>query len=331
MSKKFKHAVVGGTFDRLHSGHKKLLQSAFTQAEKVTIGLTLPPLYKNKLFSETIQPFTRREKSLLLYLKENGWTDKTRIVAISDLYGSTLKDTTLDAIIVSEETGKNALQINAKRQECGMAPLTIITIPLLLGEDTTPLSSENIRKGIIDTQGNSYSLLLQQKSHYTLPTAARSQLQQPIGDILQEDTLKTYFKNPHFITTVGDITTLTLLSKHFTPAVAIIDGKTRRKTLEKNSFDSYFSFPPVSFLNPAGTINSQAAKIYQDAVDKHLRQKTTQVILIEGEEDLLALPAILLAPLGSYVLYGQYQIGIVAVKITEEKKKSAQDLLRSFT
>jgi len=42
---------------------------------------------------------------------------------------------------------------------------------------------------------------------------------------------------------------------------------------------------------------------------------------VTGEEDLLALPAIVLAPLGSVVLYGQYDKGVVINEVTEELKK----------
>ncbi len=330
MSHKFKHGVVGGTFDRLHRGHKELLGHAFAQAAHVTIGVTLPQLYQNKLFSENIQSFSERKRALLFYLTEQNWSNKATILPIADLYGSTLTDTEFDCIIVSEETEKNAIHINEKRKKVGLRPLTIITIPLLMGEDNEPLRSENIRKGLSDAHGNSYLLLLEKKSQFILPSAARSQLQQPIGEVIQENAIKRYFKKEAFITTVGDITTLTLLAQQIFPAIAIIDGKTRRKTLDKKSFDSYFSLPSTSLLNPSGTINSQAAIVYKNALDEYLNHKATQVVLVEGEEDLLALPAILLAPLGSYVLYGQYEIGIIVVEITEKKKELAKNILQSF-
>jgi uncharacterized protein (UPF0218 family) len=60
---------------------------------------------------------------------------------------------------------------------------------------------------------------------------------------------------------------------------------------------------------------------------------------IDGEEDLLVIPAIILSPLGSVIVYGQPPMnteagmlkgGIVVVLITNELKKQAQDLLVQF-
>jgi uncharacterized protein (UPF0218 family) len=43
--------------------------------------------------------------------------------------------------------------------------------------------------------------------------------------------------------------------------------------------------------------------------------------MIDGEEDLLTLVAVLSAPEDTLVVYGQPHIGIVAVKATEETKE----------
>jgi len=36
----YSHAVLGGTFDRIHKGHEALLLHAFSIADRVTIGVT---------------------------------------------------------------------------------------------------------------------------------------------------------------------------------------------------------------------------------------------------------------------------------------------------
>ena len=45
-----------------------------------------------------------------------------------------------------------------------------------------------------------------------------------------------------------------------------------------------------------------------------------RTVEVKGEEDLLGFPAVLFMPLGSLVLYGQPQEGVVMIKVTEAAK-----------
>ena len=53
-------------------------------------------------------------------------------------------------------------------------------------------------------------------------------------------------------------------------------------------------------------------------------------IVIKGEEDLLVLPASLLAPLGAVVVYGQADFGIILVKVDESIKEKIYGLIKQF-
>jgi hypothetical protein len=53
-------------------------------------------------------------------------------------------------------------------------------------------------------------------------------------------------------------------------------------------------------------------------------------IVVEGEEDLLTLIAIMNAPQESLVVYGQPHEGIVVVKVTEDKKTEISELLKAM-
>jgi hypothetical protein len=52
---------------------------------------------------------------------------------------------------------------------------------------------------------------------------------------------------------------------------------------------------------------------------------------VTGEEDLAALPAMLAAPLGSTVVYGQPGEGMVRVAVTPEARRRARELFEGLT
>ena len=72
------------------------------------------------------------------------------------------------------------------------------------------------------------------------------------------------------------------------------------------------------------------ADIFITNVHKYFKLHVSSQIKIQGEEDLLALPAILLAPLGSVVIYGQKDLGVVVVEVTEEKKEEVKKIINLF-
>jgi hypothetical protein len=79
----------------------------------------------------------------------------------------------------------------------------------------------------------------------------------------------------------------------------------------------------VRVKNPQGTITEEAIAAIRDALesDEHFH------ILVDGEEDLLALIAVLFAPEKSLIVYGQPYTGIVVVEVTPEKKAAAMEIL----
>ena len=62
----------------------------------------------------------------------------------------------------------------------------------------------------------------------------------------------------------------------------------------------------------------------REFVDATLSEKVQ--IVIDGEEDIVALPFLIFAPVGWVVCYGQPNEGLVIVKITEESKKRAESI-----
>ncbi|MEK7165601.1 MAG: GTP-dependent dephospho-CoA kinase family protein, partial [Patescibacteria group bacterium] len=118
--------------------------------------------------------------------------------------------------------------------------------------------------------------------------------------------------------------------KRIVPDISIVDFKIQRKVVYKNLEE--LGFRKIKLLkkakNEAGTISKEAEIVLSSLIKNEAKPSILQ---IEGEEDLLALLSIFLAPLKSLIVYGQPNEGIVVVEVTEEKKQSARNLLNKFT
>lgn len=146
--KSYTKVAVGGTFDKFHYGHMRLIDIAFEIGLSVVIGVTSNEFGGVK---GRIEPCNIRMSNLrhLLEKKHQNYD----IQELNDAYGTTITDESIDAIVVSEETEPTAFKINKIRKENGMKPLDIVTIGMVLADDGIPISSTRIRKGEIDKRG----------------------------------------------------------------------------------------------------------------------------------------------------------------------------------
>ncbi len=151
--RRYQKVVVGGTFDRLHLGHKALLRKAFEVGKYVYIGMTSDEMIKDKPYAEKILPYEVRLRDLLKFLEVNRYKNY-RIVKINSAIGFADRIKSLDAIVVSEETYKGALLVNKARREKGLKPLDIVTISIIKSKLGGKISSSLIRAGLIDPFGN---------------------------------------------------------------------------------------------------------------------------------------------------------------------------------
>ena len=143
---------IGGTFDKLHKGHKTLIKKAFEivgENGSVFIGITTDDFFNDK---KNVKPLTDRIKNVKKYLSEEGYKNKYTIQPISDKFGPTVQSD-FNAIVVSSETIKTAKEINKKREKIGKKPLEIIEIKLVLADDGICISSTRIRNNMIDDNG----------------------------------------------------------------------------------------------------------------------------------------------------------------------------------
>lgn len=92
-NKTYQHVVMGGTFDRLHAGHKILLSAAVLRTEKsLTIGVTDGEMIHTKKLWELIEPCETRIQKLREFLVDIEPRLEYRIVPIRDPYGPTAYD-----------------------------------------------------------------------------------------------------------------------------------------------------------------------------------------------------------------------------------------------
>ena len=147
-SKKYKKVAVGGTFDKFHDGHKKLLSTAFDIGDEIEIGVTSNAFGGLKGDIDSCKVRMQNLKSF--------FSDKSNFIVIplEDPYGTTIYDADFEAIVVSEETEPTAVEINNIRISKGMKPLDIVVVSFVLAYDGIPISSTRIRRGEINQKGN---------------------------------------------------------------------------------------------------------------------------------------------------------------------------------
>ncbi|MEQ9714396.1 MAG: phosphopantetheine adenylyltransferase [Candidatus Asgardarchaeia archaeon] len=153
MKRLFKKVALGGTFDSFHIGHEKLLDSAFSIADKVLIGVTSDSFAKQLRKIHEIASFKERVNYVKEYLTKKWPNRNYEIVKLEDPYGPTITDMELEALVVSEETVNGGIRINELRCKNNLPPITILVVDMVLAEDGLPISSTRIRQGIINREG----------------------------------------------------------------------------------------------------------------------------------------------------------------------------------
>lgn len=138
--------VLGGTFDRIHDGHRLLFSIAFSFSKEVTIGLTTDyylKQYPKSIAPESIYPYGVRKRKLTLYFNQKGWHNY-KIVPIRHPFGVAHSEY-FNAIIGTEETLRSIIKINEFRRKKGENELDIVVIPQVYSEDGELVSSSTLR------------------------------------------------------------------------------------------------------------------------------------------------------------------------------------------
>ncbi len=159
---------------------------------------------------------------------------------------------------------------------------------------------------------------------FCLPESMRHEMRKQFGMLYPGDSIETTRKmladigNPAKLIVVGDISTFNMLQCDTVPDISIVDEKTHRAPAENKIIKGirHPDFREVLIENPAGCVTHELVSALTQALDA---DEPVQ-IMVEGEEDLAALPAIVLAPLSSVVIYGLPDEGAIMVKVTSDVK-----------
>ena len=161
-----------------------------------------------------------------------------------------------------------------------------------------------------------------------LPEEMRPLLKRPLGQLFSSTTPaaeRLRELRPIRLISVGDVVTAEILAAGLKPDIAVMDSKVMRGPAEdklKRAIEA-FEATVVRVKNPAG-------KITQELREAFKVEKFPLKIIVDGEEDLATIPAVLSAPMGSVVVYGQPGEGLVLVEVTERKRREFENLIKLF-
>lgn len=325
----YNKVFLGGTFDLLHDGHKKAIKHASLIGKKVILGITSDVYVATRKPNLSIESFHKRKKAVEEFLKKSALHNSS-IVRIEDALEPAASDPSLEAIVVSENTKTGAYAVNTKRKKRNLPKLDIIVIPMVSSQDGEVISSSRIRNGEINRNGTAFVNAEWKNVSFGLSARLRKSLKNPGGKLFKnyKDFLSCNRKNANRIVTVGDVCTKLLNTEKWNHPISVIDFIIERKKIYSRLSDLGFLGNERVFTlsNKAGTINGQLFDIPQEIFTKTKRT----IIKINGEEDLVVLPLLLLAPLGWTIAYGQPHQGIVCVEVDEENKEKARKLVEAM-
>lgn len=169
----------------------------------------------------------------------------------------------------------------------------------------------------------------------TLPESLRDAFAEPLGPVTTdvdallaaaEETRTRHGRadgRPRLVA-VGDVVTYHLREAGRVPDVAVIDGRTEREAVSEEIETALAAADDrrIAVENPAAALSGDLLAGLAAA----LADDGPVTVAVTGEEDLAALPAVLAAPFGSTVVYGQPGDGMVRVAVTAETRAEARDL-----
>jgi len=160
-----------------------------------------------------------------------------------------------------------------------------------------------------------------------LPEDMRDFMRVSPGPVLAGDELLAVAKEAELLVTVGDYCTMDLITRGRAPDIALVDFKTKRdEHVEYAGLLEKFGDVVMDVINPPGVITREAWLAIYEAFKLKKRVRLD----IQGEEDLLSLVCVALAPLGAVVIYGLPGKGAVVVHVDKKEKGKMRSVFKKM-
>ena len=160
-----------------------------------------------------------------------------------------------------------------------------------------------------------------------MPETLKDELSRPYGFLFTNNNSLIDFlrkkKNSRIIT-IGDVVTSTLQSYDMIPFLSIIDGKTKRYIQMKINKENV-----IRVKNEKSVIRLSVMNLIQKILNDEIKIDKN-IILVDGEEDLLVIPAILFGKSNDIVLYGQPNAGAVLIVNNQFVKIRVKQIFEKF-
>ncbi len=316
-------------FDRFHLGHQALIDRLVEMPDPVAIVTSGELMGKDLELMKIIQPPEYR----LAMLNEHLLNFQPKAHVRTEVF------TSFDELIDLKGQvnflmyqGPCCIEIESGALDHRKSVLeyedTLEYLKPVRADDGEKLTSARIRQGIIDRDGK--RLAGTNEPPRFLKLEGRADLKAPKGEVFhvrdgppEEAVAKRLLEEqPNCVIAVGDVTSETVIRAGFAPDVCIVDGTTKRGRYEGTVTGQRNYF----FYNPAAVLYPEAWSTIATAIEDGKKS----VVRVEGEEDLMGFPSVLLAPDDSVMIYGQPDVGIVWVPVNKSNKQLARNLLEKM-
>ncbi|MCE4610018.1 MAG: DUF359 domain-containing protein [Desulfurococcales archaeon] len=151
---------------------------------------------------------------------------------------------------------------------------------------------------------------------FQLPFEHRSDFARPRGLLVTGDFTKYLDLKAPSIVCVGDVVSsycIRIAKKYNGKLILLVDGKTRR-TQQLGILEAR-GIKRVKVENPQSTIAVNVYDLLCGLLSSHQDERV--IIEVQGEEDMLALPAIACSPIGGIVVYGVPGKGATIIRVNK--------------